>query len=131
MTNTDNPIKRTFVARALGLGSAKSGTNLWWFQRLTAIALIPTSIWFITSLVLLVGDEYEIIMQWLRHPFNTAGIIVLLGLSLYHGSLGMQVIYEDYILNEGLKRLAIFATQAVFLLLGIVSILALLQIFLP
>ena len=130
MSNSDDSIKRTSVARALGLGSAKSGTRHWWLQRLTALALIPLSIWFIASIVLLSGDGYAIIQQWIKHPINTAGITLLLGLSLYHGSLGMQVVYEDYIANEKMKRLAIFTTHTFFVILGIASILALLQIFL-
>ena len=38
---------RSPLGRVRGLGSAKEGTSHWWQQRLTAIALVPLSVWFI------------------------------------------------------------------------------------
>ena len=60
--------RRTPLARARGLGSAKDGVHHWWVQRLTAIALIPLVVWFAISLVMLSGADYPVIRAWIGSP---------------------------------------------------------------
>ena len=42
---------KTPLSKAIGLGSAKEGMHHWKMQRLTAIALIPLTIWFICKVI--------------------------------------------------------------------------------
>ena len=87
---------KTPLGKARGLGSAGHGTQHWIWQRLTAIALLPLSIWFLFALCTLESLEYEAVMAWLRDPLVST-LMLMFTLSLYyHGHLGMQVLIEDY-----------------------------------
>ncbi len=65
------------LARSLRLGSAKEGTHNWWWQRLTAIALIPLSLWFVGSIwsIIVDGANYNAFQSWLAGPI--AAILML------------------------------------------------------
>ena len=62
---------RTPLARVRGLGSAKEGVQHWWAQRLTALALVPLSLWFIASMVALTGASYDTITAWMIWQWDT------------------------------------------------------------
>ena len=94
---------RTPLARARGLGSAKEGSHHWWHQRLTAIALVPLSLWFIFSLISMVGADYMTVVYWLRLPFVSVLLILFIVFLFYHTVLGLQVVIEDYIDSEWQK----------------------------
>ena len=94
---------RTPLAKVKGLGSAKQGSHHWWHQRLTALALLPLSIWFIFSLVSMTSANYNSLIGWLRLPY-VAVLLILFVISLfYHAQLGLQVVIEDYINSEWQK----------------------------
>jgi succinate dehydrogenase / fumarate reductase membrane anchor subunit len=88
--------RRTPLARARGLGSAKDGLGHWWAQRLTAIALIPLVVWFAISLVMLTGADYGIVRAWIGSPLVMVLLILTIAIGLHHGQLGLQVVLEDY-----------------------------------
>jgi succinate dehydrogenase / fumarate reductase membrane anchor subunit len=88
--------RRTPLARARGLGSAKDGLSHWWAQRLTAIALIPLVVWFAISLVMLTGADYGIVRAWIGSPLVMVLLILTITIGLHHGQLGLQVVLEDY-----------------------------------
>lgn len=119
---------RTPLARVRGLGTAKDGTHHWWLQRATAVALVPLTLWFVISLLSVSHADYETFRQWLGNPYRAGLMVALLAATFYHASLGMQVIYEDYVRPEGAKFLALLITQLVLFLLGAVSIVAVLKI---
>jgi succinate dehydrogenase / fumarate reductase membrane anchor subunit len=85
------------LARVRGLGSAKTGTDHWRHQRLTAIALIPLSLWFIVGLAGHLGGGHAAIVAWVRTPFVTPLLVLLIVATFYHLQLGVQVVIEDYI----------------------------------
>ena len=64
---TDNGMK-THLARVRGLGSAKEGSHHWWMQRLTAIALIPLTLWFSISIISIIGADHGEVTQWFSSP---------------------------------------------------------------
>ena len=88
--------RRTPLARARGLGSAKDGLSHWWAQRLTAIALIPLVVWFAISLVMLTGADYGIVRAWIGSPLVMMLLVLTIAVGLHHAQLGMQVVLEDY-----------------------------------
>jgi succinate dehydrogenase / fumarate reductase membrane anchor subunit len=94
---------RSPVGRAVGLGSAKEGVEHWWAQRLTAIALIPLALWFVSALVGLVGADLETAQSWFSLPGPAILLTLLLIASFYHASLGLQVVIEDYVHAEFAK----------------------------
>lgn len=85
------------LARVRGLGSAKSGTHHWWMQRVTSVALIPLSLWFISSFLRMATGAGIDIAAWLQNPCNSVLLIAFLGSSAYHSQLGLQVVIEDYV----------------------------------
>lgn len=119
--------RRTPLARARGLGSAKDGLGHWWAQRLTAIALIPLVVWFAVSLVMLSGADYNAVRAWIGSPLVMVLLILTIGVGLHHGQLGMQVVYEDY--TDGATRVVlIVATKFLAVLSGLGATVAILRI---
>jgi len=119
--------RRTPLARAQGLGSAKQGVHHWWMQRLTAIALIPLVVWFAISLVMLSGADYTTVRAWIGSPLVMVLLILTIGVGLHHGQLGLQVVFEDY--TSGAIRVAmIVLTKFIAILFGLAAIVAILRI---
>ena len=119
--------RRTPLARARGLGSAKEGVHHWWMQRLTAIALIPLVVWFAISLVMLSGADYQVVRAWIGSPLVMVMLILTIGIGLHHGQLGLQVVWEDY--TEGAFRVVmIVLTKFLAVLFGLGAIVAVLRI---
>lgn len=89
---------RSSFARARGLGSAKSGVGHWWLQRLTAVALIPLSLYVISSIIsVIVSPDVITAAKWFSYPVNS-WVFILLCLTMFlHAKLGLQVVIEDYI----------------------------------
>lgn len=87
------------LARVKGSGSARSGVHHWWMQRLTAIALVPLTIWFVGAMLgLTAGDQPTLAVRaWLAEPLNGVLLLSWVTAMIYHGQLGMQVIIEDYV----------------------------------
>tara|TARA_X000001036_G_C20509547_1_gene737469 strand:- start:159 stop:542 length:384 start_codon:yes stop_codon:yes gene_type:complete len=119
---------RTDLGRVRGLGTAKEGVHHWWMQRLTAIALIPLTLWFIISIATLNNASYTETVNWLSIPLVSIFMILLVSATLYHALLGVQVVVEDYIHQEGLKFLLLIGLKFIFLVLGVVAIFSLLKI---
>jgi succinate dehydrogenase / fumarate reductase, membrane anchor subunit len=117
---------RSPLGKVRGLGSAKDGTHHWWMQRLTALALIPLTIWFVFNVVALVGKNHAAFAAWVKNPVSATLLILLIGATLHHAQLGMQVVIEDYVHGEGVKLASIILVKGLALLIagiGIVSVL--------
>jgi len=80
--------------------STKTGAHHWLAQRLSAIALMPLILWLVLSFVKIAQDPEGYLPVFFAYPFNAIMSILLIIASLYHGSLGMRVIIEDYISNK-------------------------------
>jgi succinate dehydrogenase / fumarate reductase membrane anchor subunit len=119
--------RRTPLARARGLGSAKDGVGHWWVQRLTAIALIPLVVWFAVSLVMLSGADYGAVRAWIGSPAVMVLLILTIGIGMHHGQLGLQVVFEDYT-NGAWRVFWIILVKFLAALLGLAAIVAILRI---
>jgi succinate dehydrogenase / fumarate reductase membrane anchor subunit len=119
---------RTPLAQVRGHGSAKSGSHHWWAQRLSAIALIPLVLWLVASLAVVATADYATAVDWLRSPWNSALLILLIGAMFYHAQLGMQVVFEDYISTYWLQVASIILVRFLAMLLSVVSIIAVLRV---
>jgi succinate dehydrogenase membrane anchor subunit len=91
---------RSPLGRAIGLGSAKEGVDHWWAQRITAIALVPLSLWFVSAVIGLVGADLETVQNWVGLPLPAILLILLLIATFYHLFLGLEVVIEDYVHTE-------------------------------
>ena len=119
---------RTELARVRGLGSAKQGVHHWWMQRVSAIALVPLTLWFVIAVVAHVGADYATMRAWLGSPVTFGLMVLLVGATFYHAQLGLQVVIEDYIHREGGKIALILLTKLVSLTLALAAVVALLVI---
>jgi succinate dehydrogenase / fumarate reductase membrane anchor subunit len=112
----------------LGLGAAKEGVGHWWMQRVSAVALVLLTLWFIVSLLSLGALRYEVLHDWIARPTNTALLVLLVIALMYHSQLGVQVVLEDYVPHKPTKLVSLIANQFVHLALGAVAIFAVLRI---
>jgi len=102
---------QTPLSRVLGLGSAKEGVEHWWWQRITAVALVPLGIWFVVAIVPLAGADYAAARTWMTGPVNMTLLIAFVGALLHHAQLGLQVVIEDYVHHEGWKLLLLLTVK--------------------
>ncbi len=96
---------QTPLARVRHLGSAKEGADHWWWQRLTALMLVPLSLWFVASIwwIIVGGASYEAFQDWLSGPVAAILMLLFIGMMFYHLKLGLQVVIEDYVHNKLFK----------------------------
>ena len=119
---------RSDLGRVRGLGSAKEGTSHWWAQRLTAVALLPLSLWFVWSVINLVGVDHIGFKNWLNESANLVLMILFVGSLFYHMQLGLQVVIEDYVHGETKKVTSLVLNLFIALFFGVSSIVALLKV---
>ena len=117
---------RTELSRVRGLGAAKEGVHHWWMQRVSAIALVPLTLWFVIALVGHSGADSATTRAWLGSPVIFGLMVLLIGATFYHAQLGLQVVIEDYIHREGWKIALILVTKLASLVLALAAIVALL-----
>jgi len=104
---------RTPLGRVRGLGSAKTGTEDFWHQRLTAMANIPLVIAGVVIVISLVGRNHAAAAQILGSPLIAILMLLFIISVTYHMRIGMQVIIEDYVHEEG-PRLALLIANTFF-----------------
>jgi succinate dehydrogenase / fumarate reductase membrane anchor subunit len=111
----------------LGLGSAKDGTAHWWAQRVSAVALIPLTLWFAFSLLTLPAFDYETVHTWLSVPISGFLAVLLVAVLAYHSYLGTIVIVEDY-MTAGMKVLTLLLLRFLYVLCAGAGIFAILRV---
>lgn len=124
MASSKSETLRDALKTARGLGSSKHGTEHWWAQRLTAVALVPLCGWFVVGLIQHLGATRGEVAVWMGSPVVATLTILMIAAGFHHGQAGMQVVYEDYIHHEGLKIAAIIVTKFAAFALAVLSILA-------
>jgi succinate dehydrogenase / fumarate reductase membrane anchor subunit len=127
-TSTRQVTLRTPLGRVRGAGSAKSGSHHWWMQRVTSIALLPLTIWFILSLASSAGMTLAEARGWIGHPLNAVLLLALIGLTFHHIAAGLQVIIEDYVRRDGARIAALLAVKGASALLALAAALAVIRI---
>ena len=94
---------RTPLAHVRGLGAAKTGVGHFWAQRVTAVALVPLTIWFLGSVIAFAGADYDAVTSYLQNPVVAVLFVLFLGTAFTHMKLGLRVAIEDYIHRESSK----------------------------
>ncbi len=115
---------------AKGLGSAKTGLHHWWLQRLTAIALIPLTIWFVTIIAFINEADYQKSIELISQPFNGTLLILFIIVGFWHSQLGMQVVIEDYVSQKLRRIILIILMKFFFCFTAVLSIISVLRIIL-
>ncbi len=113
------------ILNFVGLSTLKGALGHWWHQRLTAIFIIPLSLWFMTSLVGHLKSDHETVVTWISSPIVSFLMVILVCGIFYHAKLGVQVVIEDYIHTKGSKLLLLTAVNMGALtgaLVGVLSV---------
>ena len=118
----------TPLGRVRGLGAAKSGTEHFWRQRLTAVANVPLTIAFVVILVSLLGRNQPAAQQILGTPPVAIIMLLFIASVTYHMRLGMQAIIEDYVHDEKWKLAAVIANIFFALAVGLAAVYAILKL---
>jgi succinate dehydrogenase / fumarate reductase membrane anchor subunit len=118
----------TPLARVRGLGAARSGTEHFWRQRLTAVANVPLTIAFIFIVVALLGRNHAAVVQILGSPLVAIIMLLFIMSVTMHMRIGMQVIIEDYVHDEGAKFVLIMANTFFTITVGLASAFAILML---
>ena len=119
---------RSPLGRAVGLGSAKEGVEHWWRQRLTAIALVPLSLWFVVKVIHLLGADPPTMRQAIGRPIPAILMILTVLASFWHGALGLQVVIEDYVHTELARIGLIVSVRLAAFALAVAGVFAVLRL---
>ncbi len=132
MSGTAKPpqvdIMRSPLGRARGLGTAKAGAAHWWAQRLTSIALLPLTLWFLCAAVRMIGATRDDVVFWMAGPLQIVLMIALVIATFHHLQLGLQVVIEDYVNNDWLRIGSIMLVKGLSLLLALACIVSVLRL---
>jgi succinate dehydrogenase / fumarate reductase, membrane anchor subunit len=121
-------ILRSPLGRARGLGSAKAGAAHWWTQRITSIALVPLTLWFLCAMVRMIGATRDEVVLWMAGPLPIVLMIALVIATFHHLQAGIQVVIEDYVDNAALRVGSILLVKGLCMLLALACIVSVLRI---
>jgi succinate dehydrogenase / fumarate reductase, membrane anchor subunit len=119
---------RSPLRRVLGLGTAKEGVQHWWAQRLTSVALVPLSIWFVVSLLALPSFDHATVIAWMSQSWTALLLIVFVLVATWHSQLGVRVVVEDYVHGAGAKTLTLVIVSFAHVLIGAAGAFAVLKV---
>jgi succinate dehydrogenase / fumarate reductase membrane anchor subunit len=120
--------QRSTLGRVRGLGSAKDGTAHWWAQRVTAVAMVPLSLWFVASIAANTGADHAAFAAWIGHPLVAIVMLLVVLAGFHHAQLGIQVVIEDYVHTEWLKIASIMVVKLAAVALGVGAAFAILKL---
>ncbi len=118
----------TAIGRVRGLGSAKSGAHHWWLERLTSVSTLLLFIWLLVALLRLPRLDHGMVTEWLASPLAAVPMLLLIVSTFWHTKLGMRVIIEDYVHEEGLKLFTITLLNFFVIALGALAFFSVLKI---
>ncbi len=119
---------KTDYARVAGLGSAKDGVKHWWEMKLTAVALIPLSLWALITLAGAIGQGREAAVAALSAPFDAVMMILFLAVAFRHLQQGLQEVIVDYVSDHGMRLAALIANALFCAFFGFAGVFAVAKI---
>jgi len=121
-------IMRSPLGRARGLGSARSGASHWWAARVTSLALVPLTLWFLCAMVRMIGAQRQDVVSWIAGPLPLVLMISLIVATFYHMALGLQVVIEDYVDNDAVRIGSILVMKGLSILLALACVVSVLRL---
>jgi succinate dehydrogenase / fumarate reductase membrane anchor subunit len=111
---------QTPLKRARGLGSAKHGTQHFIVQRVTAVALIPLTLWTVFLVLALVRADFASARAIVHQPFTAVWLMAFVIAVFWHTQLGLQVVIEDYV-HTRWREIALQLAVKFLCLLGVLA----------
>jgi succinate dehydrogenase / fumarate reductase membrane anchor subunit len=124
----DHAHPRSPLGRALGLGSAQEEMAHWWALRVSAVALVPLSLWFVASLLALAGADRAAVIVWLRRPLAAITMLLIIIAVFYHLGLATQELIADYVHAEWVQILSLIAQRSACIAVALDGVFAVLRI---
>jgi succinate dehydrogenase membrane anchor subunit len=121
-------VMRSPLGRARGLGSARAGAHHWWMMRLTSLALVPLSLWFLCAMIRMMGATRDDVVSWMAGPLPIVLMIALVIATFHHMQAGLQVVIEDYVDDHRLRIGSILLVKGLSLLLALACIVSVLRL---
>ena len=111
------------------LMSASEAVHHWWAQRLTAVVLIPLSLWFVYSLTTMYSANYETVTLWLNNTTNSLLMLFFILSLYYHAVLGLQVVIEDYVESDWQRKSLLLLIKIVLSIAALSAVIAIFLIY--
>jgi succinate dehydrogenase / fumarate reductase, membrane anchor subunit len=119
---------RSPLGRVLGQGAARDGVRHWWLQRLTSVALVPLTVWFVVSLLALPSLGHATLLAWMSQSSTALLLILLVLVAAWHSQLGLRVVVEDYVHGAGMRTLSLVLITFAHVLLAAAGVFAVLRV---
>lgn len=119
---------RSRSMHVLESGALRKGAGGWLLERVTAIVLVPLTVWFVGSLIAHTGSDHAALIAWLRSPLTAMLMALLLAVLFWHTALGLGVVINDYVHAHLQKAAALIAMRVACLVLAAAGIMAILRI---
>ena len=121
-------VLRSELGRARGLGAARTGYGDWRAERLTSLALVPLTLWFVFAVLRLSGEPRGGVVHFVASPINATLLLATVLITFRHMQLGLQAVVEDYVHAEGVKLASLLAIKGAALLLALSCSVAVLKL---
>jgi succinate dehydrogenase / fumarate reductase membrane anchor subunit len=128
MSHPIQTIMRSGLGRARGLGSAKTGAAHWLAERVSSVALVPLTLWFVLAVFRLAGGTRLDVAHFLASPLNATLMLALIAVTFQHMAMGLQVVMEDYMHHEKQRLAAVLVMKGATSLLAIAAALSVLKL---
>jgi len=119
---------RSPMGVVLGRGASGDGVGHWWSQRVSALMLVPLTLWFVISAVGLIGADRAAVAAWMHNPMAAVLMIMLIAATFYHAALGLQIVIEDYIHGEAARITTLLVMRLLCILFVLRGVLAVLKL---
>jgi len=118
---------RTPLGSVLGQGTAKSGVHHWWMQRVSAVALVPLTVWLLCSLLRLPLGNFVLVAHWMSTGWRPLWLVLTVLVMAWHSALGVQVVIEDYVHGKLAKPLLLMAANFFHVVVAATGVFAVLR----
>jgi len=119
---------RSPLGKVLGAGPAREGVRHWWMQRLSSVALVPLTIWFLVSLLALPSLDHAAVIAWIRQGPSALILVLLVLTAAWHSQLGVRVVVEDYVHDSAARTLCLVILAFAHIGLVAVGVFAVLKV---
>ena len=105
-----------------------SGLRHWRWQRYSAVAVLLLMIYLVIALATIGGMTHAEALAFVGQPFNTLAIGALVLVGLFHGTMGLEVVIEDYIPAKSGRHVVLMLVRFIMGAIAVTSLWAMASI---